>query len=328
MADPRVFVSSTCYDLSEVRDHLNSFIASYGFLPALSEKGDIFFHPDYHTHESCLHEIANSQILILIIGGRFGGTYEADPKKSIVNAEFEAAREAGTPVFTFIKEDVLHDHHFYSKNKKELEKLAGLNFPSIDEQKNALHIFRFIDEVRRSPVNNGYFPFKYARDIEETLRKQWAGLFYDFLTRRSAESRVKSSLDVITQVNDRIELLSEQILQSVGSPTAKLNSVFYDIMLRYEPIRDLSYMGLRPTPATVVEHEEYEALARSLAKELDTRFEIEDRDGESSVGRGVMSRVRFDHNKEDYVSCREEILARLKKEGVEHKKFIEESTQA
>jgi hypothetical protein len=32
--------------------------------------------------------------LLLLIGGRFGGTYVTDPAKSIVNAEFTAARNS------------------------------------------------------------------------------------------------------------------------------------------------------------------------------------------------------------------------------------------
>lgn len=83
MAAPRVFLSSTCYDMAEVRDSLKSFIESYGFEPCLSDYGDVFYHPDLHTHESCINEISNCQLLILLIGGRFGGSYVADTSKSI-----------------------------------------------------------------------------------------------------------------------------------------------------------------------------------------------------------------------------------------------------
>lgn len=42
MAAPRVFVSSTCYDLQEVRYQLRTFIEDFGFIPVMSEYGDIF----------------------------------------------------------------------------------------------------------------------------------------------------------------------------------------------------------------------------------------------------------------------------------------------
>ncbi len=50
MAVPKVFVSSTCFDLSEIREQLSRFISNYGFESVLSEHGDVFYHPDLHTH--------------------------------------------------------------------------------------------------------------------------------------------------------------------------------------------------------------------------------------------------------------------------------------
>ena len=73
----------------------------------------MFYHPDLHTHDSCINEIGNCHLFVLLIGGRFGGTYVTDPAKSIVNAEFTAARERNVPVFTFVRRDVLDDHRLY-----------------------------------------------------------------------------------------------------------------------------------------------------------------------------------------------------------------------
>ena len=140
MAIPRLFISSTCYDLSEVRDSLVDFTKSFGFEPVLSERGDVFYHPDIHTHDSCLKEIENCQLFILIIGGRFGGSYVADTKKSIVNAEYNMAIEKQIPVFTFVKSNVHSDHHVYLKNKTS-PLLKDIVFPSIENNAFAKKIF-------------------------------------------------------------------------------------------------------------------------------------------------------------------------------------------
>ena len=75
MANPKVFISSTCFDLKEVRESLSRFVNGFGFDAVLSEHGDVFYHPDLHTHEACVHEVSNCQLFILLIGGRFGGSY-------------------------------------------------------------------------------------------------------------------------------------------------------------------------------------------------------------------------------------------------------------
>ena len=68
MAKPRVFVSSTFYDLKHIRSSLDIFIESLGFEPILSEKGDIAYSPDHPLDESCYREVQTADIFVLIIG--------------------------------------------------------------------------------------------------------------------------------------------------------------------------------------------------------------------------------------------------------------------
>ncbi len=219
MAIPRVFISSTCYDLSEVRDALVTFINSFGFEDALSERGDVFYHPDLHTHESCMREISNCHLLILIIGGRFGGTYTADTSKSIVNAEYEAARQLNIPVFTFVKKDVLSDHKLYERNKNK----DDIIYPSIEKKEYAKNIFEFINVVKKSPINNGLFDFQFSRDIEDLLKKQWAGMFHEFLSDRANKIKLESANQTLSQLNTmskKIEELVENIYRKVDEAQA------------------------------------------------------------------------------------------------------------
>lgn len=184
MAAPRVFISSTCYDLAEERDGLAEFCESFGFDTTLSERGDVFYHPDLHTHLSCVRETSNCHLFILIIGGRFGGKYKVEPRKSITNAEYAAAIQNGSPTFAFVKQEVLNDHNVWQRNK-DLPFAKDIQYPSIDKHEHAEEIFKFIDTVRLAPVNNGMFGFRLGRDIHDMLRKQWAGMMFDYLQNRT-----------------------------------------------------------------------------------------------------------------------------------------------
>lgn len=73
MAETRVFMSSTCYDLSLLRSQLRIFIKNMGYEPIMSDYEDILYDPRIHTHTSCVDEVQNCDILVLIIGSRFGG---------------------------------------------------------------------------------------------------------------------------------------------------------------------------------------------------------------------------------------------------------------
>ncbi|MDD2778201.1 MAG: DUF4062 domain-containing protein, partial [Methanocellales archaeon] len=81
MAKPKVFVSSTYYDLKHLRSSLENFIESLGFEAILSEKGNIAFTPDIPLDESCYREAGNADIFVIIIGGRYGSEASREQKK-------------------------------------------------------------------------------------------------------------------------------------------------------------------------------------------------------------------------------------------------------
>ena len=69
---PRIFVSSTYYDLKYIRNDLENFIKSFGYESVLFESGGVAFVPNNDIESSCYNEIKNCHMLILIIGGRYG----------------------------------------------------------------------------------------------------------------------------------------------------------------------------------------------------------------------------------------------------------------
>ena len=210
MATPKVFVSSTCFDLGEIREQLARFIRSYGFDPVLSEHGDVFYKPDCHTHESCLREVENCHLFILVIGGRFGGEYVYDKTKSITNAEYAAARICNIPIFTYVRTGVLSNHHVYSQNRKK-DFVSEIDFPSIEKQEYAVDIFNFIDDVRRSPQGNAIEGFSNFQGIETHLRKQWAGLFFDLLKSREIAAQMNATNHLISEVRSSNQKLEDLV---------------------------------------------------------------------------------------------------------------------
>jgi len=254
MATPKVFISSTCFDLGEIREQLARFIHSYGFDPILSDHGDVFYKPDCHTHDSCIHEVSNCQLFILIIGGRFGGEYVYDKSKSITNAEYSAARACNIPIFTYVRAGVLSNHHVYQQNRKK-EFVASIDYPSIEKQEYAIDIFGFIDDVRRSSTNNSIEGFHNFQGIETNLRKQWAGLFFDLLKSREISSQMNVTNHLISEVkssNQKLENLlksfyiasnkAEATKEIAAIETASHIEMFFEKVLRPSWIKGDRYL--------------------------------------------------------------------------------------
>ena len=233
MAIPRVFISSTCYDLKYIRENLKYFINTLGYDPVLSEEGAVYYDPTLDTQDSCLREIPSCQMFVLVIGGRFGGAYK-DTEDSITNNEYREAIKSKIPVFALVDSSVHSDYLVYQKNRDNPDIDENkITYPSVDSTK----IFSFIEEVRTNSVNNALNPFSDFADIESYLRQQWAGMMFSFLIRQSKE--------------------------------AKLMSELYDVMKDSECLRDLaSVFKLKPTPRDILRNETFADCMASLGKAL------------------------------------------------------------
>jgi len=218
MAVPKVFISSTCKDLKFVRSHLKSLIESMGYEPILSEYGDVFYNPEEHTHDSCLNEIENCQMFILIIGGRYGGRYK-ESEKSITVKEYEKAFEKNIAIFTLIDYEVYKEHHFYSINKKDPNvDIDKVHFPSVDSHKT----FDFIDTVRKQLKNNAIHPFNDLSDIDNYIKTQIGGLFLSFFKKAIDEGKKSENIDLILNENSNVNYLPSQLLTITGSDKAEV----------------------------------------------------------------------------------------------------------
>jgi len=216
MAVPKVFVSSTCYDLAEERAQLERFIVSYGFQSILSEYSDVFYDPDEHTHNACVKEIAHCDLFILIISGRFGGKHIDGSGESITQAEYNEARRLKIPIFSFVKSDVLNAQLYYKENVKSEGKefAARIQYPSIYKQDDAVKIFSFIQSVQHARENNAIESYLSFSDIENHLRKQWAAQFFKFLQNRKDQldvEHISSILEKLSGSSNKLESLVESL---------------------------------------------------------------------------------------------------------------------
>lgn len=113
MEKPRVFISSTFYDLKQVRADLGSFIRSLGYDVVRNEEGNIPYDANTNLEDACYKEINSIDILVAIIGGRFGTSSDNDKSYSISNTEIKTAIEHNKQVYIFIDRDVDSEYQTY-----------------------------------------------------------------------------------------------------------------------------------------------------------------------------------------------------------------------
>jgi hypothetical protein len=300
MPAPRVFVSSSCYDLKYIRENLNYFIRSLGYEPILSEEGTVFYDPKLHVQDACLAEVPSCQIFILIIGGRYGGRYH-DTDKSITNAEYEQAVECKVPIFALVERDVYDQYRVFLSNKgnREVDE-RKIAYPAVDSTR----IFDFIEEVQGQSVNNALVPFGDFEDIQSYLKQQWASMMYSFLTSESEAKKIGSTIDALSAMSQKIEFFTRQVLQAVGDRTTKATVELYDVMIESQTVQDLTFWNLHPTPNKILGNE-------TLQDFVGSGIRIEESD-EYSIAHGGppyrLSRDRFESDVKGYKDIRKKLM--------------------
>lgn len=198
MSKPRVFISSTFYDLRLVRLELDKFLRILGYEPVRNEVGDIPYGKEEALENYCYKEIANVDILISIIGSRFGSTSEGDKARSISNIELKTALNENKHVYIFIEKNVFIEYETYLLNKdKEIE------YKYVDNP----NIYRFIEEIKSLPNNNNIKEFETADDITSYLREQFAGLMKQYFI----DEQKYRETNIIKDINSTADTLKKLV---------------------------------------------------------------------------------------------------------------------
>ena len=226
MAKPRVFVSSTYYDLKHIRSSLENFIDSLGFESILSEKGQIAYSPDIPLDESCYREVGNADIFIIIIGGRYGSEKSGSDEKtekqffdrydSITKQEYKSAVDRDVPTYILIDKSVYSEYKLFQMNKNN----ESINYPQVDSS----NIYHLIDDILSQPKNNPVHQFDRYSDIEAWLKEQWAGLFREFLNQRSKQTQIatlSSQVSTLAEINETLRKYLEVIMSKISPEESK-----------------------------------------------------------------------------------------------------------
>lgn len=169
--NPSVFVSSTCYDLKQVREDLKDFFEeNYGFQTILSEFDSFPVDPCKGTFENCIENVdKTADIFVLIVGNRYG--YVMENGKSITNLEYLHAKAKGISIYVFVNKQLYDNMKIWRSNK-------NANFSGVVDNTK---IFEFVSGIY-DESEQWIYTFDSVRDIKMALKNQLRLIFCDGLT--------------------------------------------------------------------------------------------------------------------------------------------------
>jgi Domain of unknown function (DUF4062) len=232
---PRIFVSSTYYDLKYLREQIELFLERFNFEPVLFESDKLTYEHGKTVDIASSEGVSHCQMLILIVGGRYGTPannidditgwqrkYD-DEFVSITRKEYETALKYNIPIYIFVDKNVYGEYQSYKDNEaffsdliKEGKIEKGVyKFSHVDNH----NIFYFIDSLRQKPIKT----FEKIDEIENYLANQFSGMFFLYLKKLQEDSNSQKVLDSVAELNNVVKRM-DAMVAGIGKTVLKEGS--------------------------------------------------------------------------------------------------------
>ena len=176
-----VFISSTCYDLVDLRAELAQFLKDRGLVVRISEDPESAFFVEPHSDSivSCLKNVEASRAVVAVIDRRYGpvlpsGTTGAG--MSATQAEIEHAQRINKPVFFFIREQAFIEYD-------RLRKDAAFAAKWVDKQNRDLWVAFLVKQFtlpEHANKSNWLDQFKNSADLKTIVLQRLVQHFPEY----------------------------------------------------------------------------------------------------------------------------------------------------
>lgn len=217
MAAPRIFVSSTYYDLRQTRNNIKGFIEGLGYEAVMHEHSGVAYTQNTNLEKDCYRELSGCEIVVSIIGNSFG-SQSSENELSITMNEIKTAIKNKKKVYIFIANNVYIENNTYMQNKE------NGNFKSAYTDNIKIH--QFIEELKTFNHTNVIIPFDTTDQIIDTLKSQFAGLLQNLLTREASLTEAKTAYDLQETV-EQLKILIETEREEKEEFSKKFESTIF-----------------------------------------------------------------------------------------------------
>ncbi len=181
----QVFISSTCYDLIDLRSELFEFFRQGGIDAVLSDAPDSEFepHPSANSIESCLINLRKCEAVIFVLSRRYGARLkQADyPDISATHLEYREAVKLKKRIYLYVRDKLEADYAIWKKNGYDDRlKLTWVE----PHNEGLLALLREHRELAEKERSNWLWIFKSSAELKRRLVKD----FKDDFSRASADN--------------------------------------------------------------------------------------------------------------------------------------------
>lgn len=170
-----VFISSTCYDLVDLRAEVELHLRSLGLDPVMSDRlsSNFLIDSNVDSVETCLVNVRKSDIFVLVLSQRYGPLIPGKgPQISAIHMEWrEAVREKkkrkSLKVLTYVRDQLLAEYQIWKKDPSFEGRWVR------DKDKGVFGLIKEIEPLRKGR-SNWLWPFRDVVELKARLSKDLA----------------------------------------------------------------------------------------------------------------------------------------------------------
>lgn len=174
MSPVSVFISSTCYDLLDLRSEVIRFLEQHSFLVRASDDYETMFevHGKIDSISTCLLNVEKSDVVVFFIDRRYGPLTGIAPyeRVSATHAEIKHAMVHRKPIFTFVRDQSIMESEHVLRNSTFAPK--WLDSKAKAELSNLISERKRLAEAAANGRSNWFDPFKNSFELRPLVLKR------------------------------------------------------------------------------------------------------------------------------------------------------------
>ena len=171
----KIFISSTIYDLLDVRAELYEMFKDMGISPVMSEIAESSFEifTDKNTIETCLINLDKSDSIIIILSQRYGASLKeyGFGDYSTTHLEYQRAVKSKKPIYMYVRDRLEADYTIWDRNRNNKEItcawVARRDFKLFNLLKDHAKL------TAKRPNTNWYKTFKDSVDLKRIIKNDF-----------------------------------------------------------------------------------------------------------------------------------------------------------
>lgn len=204
----QVFVSSTCYELRDLRAMVKVWLDQHCIVPIMSEEGGFPHIDGMPPYATCLRALEECPLAIIIIDRQYGqtfddwGPYQQYSGLSPTHAEIRHALESGIRALIYVQSDTLNFYEVWCKNSNafKVSPPKGLNEATL----------KMIHELKMRKPAPWIERFTNVTELLKSLNSEVVNQLYSHL-----HDRQKQTIDLAAYLLEKISEAAPEVRKQI-----------------------------------------------------------------------------------------------------------------